>query len=120
MHNVISWHIGLEVEGDLPRDSRQDGEQIPRVALPLQNMAQRLNEPRPCGRVAPAVEPGNGRVRDQEVGMRRNLVGGVPRVRLSGVSFDHVHPLVQLIALASLGRGNANASNGKTSRFVKG
>ena len=57
MHDVISWGVGLEVEGNPPRDTGHDGEEVPALGLPLELVAEGLDEPGTVGRVAPGVEP---------------------------------------------------------------
>ena len=102
VHEIISRGVGLEVEGHLPCHPGQDGQQVPSLRLPGQDMAQRLYEPRPRRRVPPRVEAGDGRVGDQEVGVRRDLVAERGRVGLVVAHLPQVHAGVQLVALTGL------------------
>ena len=69
MHDVVPGHIGLEVKGNLPGHSGEDGEEVRGVPLSLQDMHQCLNKPAPRCCVPPAVEARDGAVDYQKVGM---------------------------------------------------
>ena len=76
VHHVVARGVGLKVQRDPPRHPCENGEKVPgggrfRVEL----LAQRLNEPRPVGGVAPRVESRNGAVCDEKVRVARYLVG---------------------------------------------
>ena len=83
VHHVVARGVGLKVQRHPPRHSRENGEEVPGGGrLRVELLAQRLNEPRPVGGVAPRVEPRNGAVCDEKVRVAGNLVGVRVRVRL--------------------------------------
>ena len=82
VHHVVARRVRLEVQRDSPRHPREDGKQVPgRGRARVELLAQRLHKPRPVGRVAPRVEPGDGAVCDEKVRVARDLVGVRVRVR---------------------------------------
>ena len=83
MHHVIAWGVRLEIQCNPSCHPREYREEVPggrrfRVEL----LAQRLNEPRSVGGVAPRVESRNGAVCDEKVRVARYLVRVRIRVRL--------------------------------------
>ena len=76
VHHVVARGVGLKVQRDPPRHPCESGEKVPRGGrFRVELLAQRLNEPRPVGGVAPRVESRNGAVCDEKVRVARYLVG---------------------------------------------
>ena len=83
VHHVVARGVRLKVQRDPPRHSRENREEVPGGGrLRVELLAQRLDEPRSVGGVAPRVEPGNGAVCDEKVRVAGYLVGVRVRVRL--------------------------------------
>ena len=104
MHEIIPRGVGLKVKGHSPGHPGQDGQQVPALRLLGQDVTQGLDEPGAGRGVPPGVKAGDGRISDEEVGVRRNLVAQGRRIRLVMMVTDpfQVHPRVQLVALTSL------------------
>ena len=80
MHDVVPWHIGLEVVGNFPGHPVEDGVKVCGLCFPLQDMNKSLNKVAACCCVPPAVEARNGALNNQKVGMTGNPTKKVEKV----------------------------------------